>query len=142
MARKRAVVPFFEKEKQLHKKIKGRITLFRISTYAFSAILLCGIILGIIKRENDLAFGLIHVIVGTLSLFYIGFVAYTELKGWYSDYVRLCEREIFPSMAEDSENVKNELGEHKFLMIFIGAVYLGLSIYMLITGACALLGIG
>ena len=142
MARKRAIVPLIEKRTQADKRIKRRIILFRISTYVFAAILLLGIVLATISRENDLVFGLIHVITGTLSLFYIGFVVYTEWQGWYTDYVRLRDREIFPCSTEDREEVKNELGEHKFLMIFIGAIYLGLSIYMLITGACALFDIG
>ena len=138
MARKRAVLPLVEKEKLACDRIKGRVLLFRVSTYVFAAVLLLGIIVANIHRENNLVFGLIHIIIGILSIAYISFVIYTEIHGWYSDYVRLCEREIFPHMTEDSESVKNELGEHKFLMIFLGALYLGLSIYMLITGACAL----
>ena len=92
MPRKRVVVPLAEKQKRERSKIKGRVLLFRVSTYVFAAILLLGIVLATINRENDLVFGLIHVITGTLSLFYIGFVVYTEWQGWYTDYVRLCDR--------------------------------------------------
>ena len=41
----------------------------------------------------------------------------------------------------DKDDLKNDFTEHRFLMIFLGMIFLGLAVYMFVLGIRALLGI-
>ena len=56
-------------------------------------------------------------------------------------YIYWKEREVFPKSCIDEEKLRNDLVEHRFVMILIGIIYLGLTVYMFVLGFRALLGI-
>ncbi len=143
MARYKAIKPVLEnpKEKQAKKEAKRKEIIFRTLSYIFVALLILGIIITGTNYDNDIIFGYGYIVISIITLFAIIFVTYTELKGWYKSIVYWKKREILTDNCIDKDNLKNDFSEHRFLMIFLGVIFLGLAVYMFVLGIRALLGI-
>ena len=142
MARYKATKPISDPKKTREKKdAKRKKITFRVFSYVYAALLILGIVITGINYENDLIYGWGHMIMGVITLFAIAFVIYTEKKGWYKSVLYSKERELHPDGYTDKNEIKKDLAEHKFVMIFIGLIYLGLAVYMFVLGTQALLGI-
>ena len=143
MARYKVIKPVFEnpKEKQAKKEAERKEIIFRTFTYIFVALLIIGIIITGANYDNDIIFGVGYIIMGIITILAIIFATYTELKGWYKSIAYWREREILTDNCIDKDNLKNDLTEHRFLMIFLGIIFLGLAVFMFVFGIRALLGI-
>lgn len=143
MARYKAIKPVLEnpKEKQAKKEAKRKEIIFRTFSYTFVTLLIFGIIIAGTNYDNNLIFGWGYIVMSIITLFAIIFVTYTELKGWYKSIVYWKKREILTDNCINKENLKNDFTEHRFLMIFLGMIFLGLAVYMFVLGIRALLGI-
>ena len=147
LARYKVITPVFENPevKRKIKDAKRKKRIFRIFTYLYAALLICTIVVTGLNASNNLIFGLGHVIMSLISFGAIAFVIYTEVKGWYKSYAYWTDYEIDPCLVErykGKERVKEDLAEHRFVMVFLGLAYLGLAVYMLVLGIRALCGIG
>lgn len=145
MARHKVNTPAFEntKEKRAIKDAKRKILIFRIFTYVYSALLISTLIITGFNNHNATIFGWGYITMSLITLGAIAFVIYTEVKGWHKNYSYWKDYELDPWLVESrigKEEFKNDLTEHRVLMIFIGLIYLGLAIYMLVSGIRALLG--
>lgn len=143
MAHYKAIKPVLEnpKEKQAKKEAKRKEIIFRTFSYIFVALLILAIIITGTNYDNDIIFGCGYIVMSIITLFAITFVTYTELKGWYKSIVYWKKREILTDNCIDKDNLKNEFAEHRFLMIFLGVIFLGIAVYMFVLGIRALLGI-
>ena len=145
MARYKVNTPAFEntKEKRAIKDAKRKILIFRIFTYVYGALLISTLIITGLNNHNSTIFGWGYVIMGLITLGAIAFVIYTEVKGWHTNYSYWKDYELDPGLVENrtgKERLKNDLAEHRFVMIFLGLIYLGFAIYMLVSGIRVLLG--
>ena len=143
MARYKAIKPVFEnpKEKQAKKEARRKEIIFRTFSYIFVALLILGIIITGTNYDNNLIFGWGYIVMSIITLFAIIFVTYTELKGWYKGIAYWKKREILTDNCIDKNILKNDFSEHRFLMIFLSVIFLGLAVYMFVLGIRALLGI-
>ena len=143
MARYKAIKPVFEnpKEKQAKKEARRKEIIFRTFSYIFVALLILGIIITGTNYDNNLIFGWGYIVMSIITLFAIIFVTYTELKGWYKSIAYWKKREILTDNCIDKNILKNDFSEHRFLMIFLSVIFLGLAVYMFVLGIRALLGI-
>ena len=143
MARYKAITPDFEnpKEKQEKKEAKRKEIVFRTFSYIFVTLLILGIIITGINYGNNTIFGYGCIVMCIITVFAIGFVTYTEIKGWYQSIVYWKKRKILSDDCIDKDDLKNDFAEHRFLMIFLGVIFLGLAVYMSVCGIRALLDI-
>ena len=143
MARYKAIKPVWEnpKEKQAKKEARRKEIIFRTFSYIFVALLILGIIITATNYDNDIIFGVGYIIMSVITILAIIFVMYTEVKGWYKSIVYWKKREILTDNCIDKEILKNGFSEHRFLMIFLSVIFLGLAVYMFVLGIRALLGI-
>ena len=143
MARYKAIKPVWEnpKEKQAKKEAKRKEIIFRTFSYIFVALLILGIIITGANYDNDIIFGAGYITMSIITILAIIFITYTELKGWYKSIVYWKKREILTDNCIDKEILKNDFAEHRFLMIFLCVIFLGLAVYMFVLGIRALLGI-
>ena len=143
MARYEVIKPVFEnpKEKQAKKEARIKEIIFRTFSYIFVALLILGIIITGTNYDNDIIFGVGYITMSIITVWAIIFVTYTELKGWYKSIAYWKKREILTDNCIDKEILKNDFAEHRFLMIFLGMIFLGLAVYMFVLGIRALLGI-
>lgn len=142
MARHKAIKPVLEnpKEKQAKKEAKRKGIVLRTFSYIFAALLILGIIITGINYDNDIIFGVGYITMSIITVLAIVFVTYTEIKGWYKSIVYWEKRKILTDYCIDKENLKNHFAEHRFWMIFLGMLFLGLAVYMFVLGVRALLG--
>jgi len=143
MARFKAIKPVWEnpKEKQAKKEARRKEIIFRTFSYIFIALLILGIIITGTNYDNDIIFGVGYITMSIITVWAIIFVTYTELKGWYKSISYWKKREILTDNCIDKEILKNDFSEHRFLMIFLGMIFLGLAVYMFVLGIRTLLGI-
>ena len=147
MARYKVNVPVFEayKQKRAIKEAKRKGRIFRTFTYVYAGLLILTLIIAGFYSHYKLLFGWLYITMGVVTLGAIAFTVYTEVKGWYKDYAYWTEYELSVCLVESregKEEFKKDLAEHRFLMIFIGLIYLGVAVYMFVLGIRALLGIG
>ena len=143
MARYKAMKPNPEnsKEARARKDAKRKITIFRVASYIYLALLIAGVILTGTNGDDNHISGWGYVVMGIVSLLFVAFVIYAELKGWYKNYKYWEERRLLPPRCIDEEKLKEDLVEHRFAMILIGLIYLGVTVYMFVLGIRALYGI-